>query len=83
MIQGIRSHVPTLAFGLSLATMGNSDWEGEEEFLGVQMAWSHFDRSTNRTLIAEGGFSVLDEDLHPGNSPGGGDCHPIFLARAV
>ncbi|MEE8275179.1 MAG: class I SAM-dependent methyltransferase, partial [Alphaproteobacteria bacterium] len=38
LIRAVRSFLPR--GGLIPATMGNSDWEGEEEFLGVQMACS-------------------------------------------
>ena len=66
-----------------LITTGLSHWEGREDFYGVEMAWSHFDRSTNRRLIEKNGFSIIFEDLHPGNSPGDDDWHPIFLARGM
>ncbi len=69
--------------GLILVTTGRSDWEGEEDFLGVQMSWSHFDEAANRELIKDSGFTVLFEGLHRGNSIGDEDWHPIFLARAV
>ncbi len=69
--------------GPILVTMGRDDWEGEEDFLGVPMAWSHFDSATNIKLIDDRVFSVLFEYLHPGNSPGDDDIHPIFLARAI
>ena len=77
----IRSFLPR--GGPILVTMGEHDWEGQQDFLGVPMAWSHFDSATNRKLIEDSGFSVLFEDLHPGNSPGDDDIHPIFLARAI
>lgn len=67
--------------GAMLVTMGRDDWEGEEGFYGVKMRWSHFDRDTNRRLIEENGFSIVFEDLHPGNSPGDDDWHPVFLAQ--
>lgn len=70
--------------GLLLVTTGRSDWEGEEDFLGVPMNWSHFDQKTNRKLIEESGFAVLLEDLHRGNPVGKNETwHPIFLARAI
>ena len=61
---------------------GRHDWEGEEDFLGERLAWSHFDRATNRVLIEDAGFAVLLEDRHPGNPPDDDDWHPIFLAWA-
>lgn len=69
--------------GSILVTMGKSDWEGEADFLGAPMAWSHFGPATNRRIIEDSGFSILFEDIHPGNCPGDDDVHPIFLARAL
>jgi SAM-dependent methyltransferase len=81
LLRTVRSFLPK--GGLMLITMGNSDWEGEENFLGVQMAWSHFGRSANRALIEEAGFSILLEDTHPEGSSDDSDGHPVFLATAV
>ncbi|MCG8592992.1 MAG: class I SAM-dependent methyltransferase [Kiloniellales bacterium] len=67
--------------GLILVTMGRSDWEGVEDFLGVDMGFSHFDAATNRALIEDCGFSLLFEDRHPDNLPGATGSHPVFLAR--
>lgn len=69
--------------GMLLVTTGRSDWEGEEDFLGVPMSWSHFDAAANRELIQAAGFAVLSEDVHRGNTCGDDDWHPIFLARAA
>ena len=69
--------------GIFLVTTGDSDWEGEEDFLGVQMPWSHFDKTTNRELIEDSSFRILWEDVHRGNSLGDKDWHPIFFACAV
>ena len=77
----IRSWLPK--GGAMLITTGFSHWEGREDFYGVEMAWSHFDRETNCRLIEESGFSIIFEDLHRGNSPGDDDWHPIFLARGI
>ena len=68
--------------GLLLLTTGWTDWEGEEDFLGVPMRWSHFDCDTNRALLEDCGFTILFEDRHRGNPVGKKDtAHPIFLAR--
>ena len=69
--------------GLFLVTTGRSDWEGEQDFLGVRMTWSHFDTAANKDLIEDSGFTILFEDVHRGNSFGDDDWHPIFLARAA
>lgn len=76
----IRSYMPK--GGALLITTGRSHWEGRDEFLGVEMAWSHFDREASRRLIEESGFAIVHEDRHRGNSPGDDDWHPLFLARA-
>lgn len=75
----LRSFLPPE--GLLLITMGRSDWEGVEDFLGVEMSFSHFDREANRSLIEDSGFSILREDRHPDNLPGAAGFHPVSLAR--
>ncbi len=79
LFRTIRSFLPR--GGPILVTMGDVDWEGEEDFLGVPMAWSHFGRETNRELIEDCGFAIEFEGLHPGDFPGDGDGHPILLAH--
>ena len=82
LLRRFRSFLPH--GGLLLVTTGRSDWEGEEDFLGVRMHWSHFDRAANRRLIVESGFAILFEDLHAGNAVVDQTTrHPVFLARAV
>ncbi len=81
LLNRIRSWMPK--GGVMLITMGRSDWEGQEDFYGVNMEWSHFDRETNHRLIGESGFSIIFEDLHRGISPSDADRHPIFLSRRV
>ena len=80
LLRCVRSYLPR--DGLLLLTTGRTDWEGEEGFLGAKMAWSHFDRATNRSLIEAAGFEILSDDLHRGNAFADKDWHPIFLARA-
>ncbi len=79
LLRCIRSY--TAPEGFLLITTGRTDWEGEDEFLGAQMAWSHFDKATNRGLIESYGFRIVWEDEHRGNSFGDNDWHPIFLAQ--
>ena len=67
--------------GLILVTTGRTDWESVEDFLGVEMPFSHFDAATSRAVIEDSGFSVIFEDRHPDNLPGTTGTHPIFLAR--
>lgn len=80
LLRCMRSYLPK--DGLLLLTTGRTDWEGEEDFLGARMAWSHFDRATNRGLIEAAGFEVVSDDLHKGNAFADKDWHPIFLACA-
>lgn len=69
--------------GSLLITTGRFDWEGTEDFLGVEMEWSHFDRATYRQMIEECGFSIVMETEHRGNAFNDDDWHPIFLARSA
>ncbi len=68
--------------GWLLITTGQVDWEGTEDFLGIEMAWSHFNRTTYRQMIEESGFSIEMESEHRGNAFNDDDWHPIFLARS-
>lgn len=82
LLRRIRSYLPV--GGSLLVTTGRSDWEGEEDFLGVPMQWSHFDRAANRQLIADSGMEIHFEGLHAGNPIDDEKTqHPVFLARAV
>jgi SAM-dependent methyltransferase len=47
--------------GFLMICMGLEDWEGEEEYLGTKMFWSHYDRKTNLELLQKTGFSILWE----------------------
>lgn len=69
--------------GRLLITTGRHRWEGTEDFLGVDMEWSHFDGPTYRRMIEEAGFRIVMADEHRGNAFGDHDWHPVFLARAI
>jgi hypothetical protein len=45
-------------------TLGSGDNPAEHvrDFYGASMYWSHFDAETNRTLLREAGFDVLEAD---------------------
>ena len=65
--------------GLLLASMGASDWEGtDEDFLGVEMSWSHYGPARNRELAVAAGFEVLVDEI----DRSGGQEHQMILARA-
>ena len=50
--------------GLFAGTLGRSDdpdWR-EQDFFGAPMYWSHFDAETNRRLLVEAGFELVQAD---------------------
>jgi hypothetical protein len=56
-----------------------------EEFFGVEMYWSHYDRARYRDLLTEAGFEIIDEQtLTHGYRDDGApvEQHPLFLARS-
>lgn len=63
--------------GWLLTTLGTSEWEGEEEFMGVRMWWSHWGAEKNRELIKEAGFKIEKEWL----DRSAGEKHLVVLAR--
>lgn len=64
--------------GYLLVTMGFSDWEGvEEDFHGVKMYWSHYDRATNIEMIKDAGFNIVYDMV----DTSGGERHPVILGR--
>ena len=69
--------------GLLLATLGIGDWEGQEDFLGTPMAWSHYGPAISYALIEEAGFKIVFRGKHPGNLSLDHQPHPIVLAKAL
>jgi cyclopropane fatty-acyl-phospholipid synthase-like methyltransferase len=63
--------------GLMLVTMGAGEWEGEEEFHGAPMWWSHYGADTNRELIEGAGLRVISEDI----DRSGDERHQVILAE--
>jgi len=47
--------------GFLMICMGLEDYEGEEEYLGTKMFWSHYDRKTNLDLLKKVGFEIIWE----------------------
>lgn len=47
--------------GFLMVCMGLGDYEGEEEYLGTKMYWSHYDRETNLRLLEKAGFQIMWE----------------------
>lgn len=62
--------------GLLLTTMGASDWEGEEEFHGAPMRWSHYGVDKNIEIVRDAGF----ETIHVEVDTSGGENHLVVLA---
>ena len=55
--------------GLFAGTLGRSDSPGdtpgdtEEDFFGAPMTWSHFDAETNRRILRDAGFELIQADV--------------------
>ncbi len=63
--------------GLLLVTMGSSDWVGSEDFHGTQMSWSHFDAETNKKIVENAGFEIIESEI----DTSGGEKHLVVLAK--
>jgi len=63
--------------GKLLVTMGAGDWEGEEEFYGVPMRWSHFAAEKNGELVEAAGFEIISDEIQDE----GDERHQVVLAR--
>ena len=66
--------------GYLMICMGLEDFEGEEEYLGTKMYWSHFGRNTNLELLKKAGFEIISEKAwNPPDDPN--DRHLFVLCR--
>ncbi|HID40309.1 MAG TPA: class I SAM-dependent methyltransferase [Calditrichaeota bacterium] len=66
--------------GYLMICMGLEEWEGEEEYHGTKMYWSHFGRKTNLELLKRAGFEILSEKpWNPETGPN--DRHLFVLCR--
>jgi cyclopropane fatty-acyl-phospholipid synthase-like methyltransferase len=65
--------------GLLLITMGSSAWQGNEQFFGVEMYWSHYGKETNVQIVQESGFEILLDEI----DETGGEKHQVILARKI
>jgi len=63
--------------GMLLVTMGAGEWEGEEDFHGTPMRWSHYGPEKNRQLIESAGFEIVSDEI----DDSGGERHQVLLAR--
>lgn len=62
--------------GFVLVTMGASEWEGEEDFFGAPMWWSHYGPEKNRRLIEAAGFRIIHDEIESGD-----ELHQVILAE--
>jgi SAM-dependent methyltransferase len=70
--------------GLLLASLGRTDGPSytEQDFFGVEMYWSHYDRDRYRDLLRDAGFESVEEStLTHGYRDDGApvEQHPLFL----
>ena len=65
--------------GLALLTMGSSEWEGIEDFYGVEMFFSHYGPEKNRDIIERAGFEIILDEI----DTSGGERHQVILARKL
>ncbi|HET9660268.1 MAG TPA: class I SAM-dependent methyltransferase [Thermomicrobiales bacterium] len=74
LLKRLASFLP--AGGALLISMGASDWEGEEDFHGERMLWSHYGAERNTQLVEAAGFSIRQNTI----DRSGGESHQIILA---
>ncbi len=70
--------------GLALLCLGDGDlpYDATDDYLGVPMAWSHFDAVTNERLIEASGFEIeWKERVEDATSPG--SYHLFVCARKL
>ncbi len=65
--------------GLFLTTLGTDDWEGSEEFHGVTMHWSQYNKDKNLELIKKAGFEIVKAEI----DESGGEHHFVVLAKKI
>ena len=65
--------------GLILVTMGSSEWEGIEDFYGVDMYWSHYGPEKNMEIIEKAGFEVILDETDASRI----DKHQVIMAKKL
>ncbi len=63
--------------GTTLLCMGPDEWEGVEEFHGVEMFWSHYGPEESERLVEEAGFTEVRGELLKGDD----ESHYWITAR--
>lgn len=67
--------------GYLLLVTGNGDLDDSiDEFLGVEMYWSHFDRETSLQMIRDAGFKIIWDKVISDRPSG---SHVLALARKI
>jgi cyclopropane fatty-acyl-phospholipid synthase-like methyltransferase len=57
--------------GLLLLTLGTDDWVStEENYSGVEMSWSHYDAETNKKMVENAGFKIIQSSIEGGEFHG-------------
>lgn len=70
--------------GLLLVTLGRSDWVStEEDYFGVEMYWSHYDAETNKKLVEDAGFKILQSSVEGGEFHGEYEEALYVLAKRI
>lgn len=77
LFRRIYSFLP--AGGLILVTMASTEWEGFDDFYGVEMYWSHYGPDNNTEIIERAGFEVILDEI----DTSGGEKHQVILARKI
>jgi len=73
-----RMHTLLKTGGYLLITMGSSDWEGiKDDFHGVKMFWSHYDKDKNVKLVKQAGFQIIYDTIETS----GVEKHLIVFAK--
>jgi len=63
--------------GVMLVSVASGAWEEFDEYMGVEMFWSHFDPKKTQSLITKAGFDIeFGRDVETG-----GEKHHWVLAR--
>jgi cyclopropane fatty-acyl-phospholipid synthase-like methyltransferase len=65
--------------GLILVTMGSSEWEGIQDFYGVEMYWSHYGPEKNREIIEKAGFEIILDEIDASRI----DKHQVIMAKKL
>jgi len=63
--------------GIMLVCMGPDEWEAIDEYLGIDMFWSHFAPEKSLQLVKDAGFQIVSDKF----LKRGGEKHYWIMAR--